>query len=60
MLHIPDMMDEEAYRAGDPMRIASVDALGMRSWLGVPLLKEGKLLGGVGFDRLYRHERPLC
>ena len=45
VLHIPDMMDEEAYRAGDPMRIASVDALGMRSWLGVPLLKEGKLLG---------------
>ncbi|MFL5077911.1 MAG: GAF domain-containing protein, partial [Microvirga sp.] len=45
VLHIPDMMDEEAYRAGDPMRTASVTGLGMRSWLGVPLLKEGKLLG---------------
>jgi GAF domain-containing protein/CheY-like chemotaxis protein len=57
VLHIPDMMDEEAYRAGDPMRIASVDALGMRSWLGVPLLKEGKLLGVV---TIYRGEvRPF-
>jgi two-component system NtrC family sensor kinase len=45
LLHIPDMMDEEAYRAGDPLRVASVKGLGMRSWLGVPLLKEGKLLG---------------
>ena len=57
VLHIPDMMDEEAYRDGDPMQIASVDALGMRSWLGVPLLKEGKLLGVV---TIYRGEvRPF-
>ena len=57
VLHIPDMMDEEAYRDGDPMRIASVDALGIRSWLGVPLLKEGKLLGVV---TIYRGEvRPF-
>src|SRR5205085_8856756 len=57
VLHIPDMMDEEAYRAGDPMRIASVEGLGMRSWLGVPLLKEGKLLGVF---TIYRGEvRPF-
>ncbi|MFL5223210.1 MAG: GAF domain-containing protein [Microvirga sp.] len=57
VLHIPDMMDEEAYRAGDPMRTASVTGLGMRSWLGVPLLKEGKLLGVF---TIYRGEvRPF-
>ncbi|MFL5173709.1 MAG: GAF domain-containing protein, partial [Microvirga sp.] len=57
VLHIPDMMDEEAYRAGDPMRTASVNGLGMRSWLGVPLLKEGRLLGVF---TIYRAEvRPF-
>src|SRR3954451_22897839 len=51
------MMDEEAYRAGGPMRTASVTGLGMRSWLGVPLLKEGKLLGVF---TIYRGEvRPF-
>ena len=57
VLHVPDMMDEEAYRAGDPLRVASVTGLGMRSWLGVPLLKEGKLLGVF---TIYRGEvRPF-
>ena len=57
VLHIPDMMDEEAYRAGDPLRVVSVTGLGMRSWLGVPLLKEGKLLGVF---TIYRGEvRPF-
>src|SRR3954451_13258168 len=51
------MMDEEAYRAGGPMRTASVTGVGMRSWLGVPLLKEGKLLGVF---TIYRGEvRPF-
>jgi len=57
VVHIPDLREDQGYRAGDPIRVASVDQLGMRSWLGVPLLKEGNL---VGVFTIYRIEiRPF-
>ena len=57
VVHIPDLREDEAYLAGDPIRTASVDLLGMRSWLGVPLLKEDNLLGAF---TIYRTEiRPF-
>ena len=57
MVHIPDLREDEAYRVGEPIRVASVDRLEMRSWLGVPLLKEGNLLGAF---TIYRTElRPF-
>ena len=57
VVHIPDLREDEAYRVGEPIRVASVDRLEMRSWLGVPLLKEGNLLGAF---TIYRTElRPF-
>jgi GAF domain-containing protein/HAMP domain-containing protein/anti-sigma regulatory factor (Ser/Thr protein kinase) len=57
VVHILDLREDEAYAAGDPIRVAAVDQLGMRSWLGVPLLKEGKLEGAF---TIYRTEvRPF-
>ena len=53
LVHIPDLREDEAYMVGEPIRVASVDRLGMRSWLGVPLLKEDELLGAF---TLYRTE----
>ncbi len=46
LVHIPDLREDEAYMVGEPIRVASVDRLGMRSWLGVPLLKEDEDLTG--------------
>jgi len=45
-VHIPDMMNDPAYDARDPLRMQSL-AAGMRSWLGVPMLKEGALVGAI-------------
>ena len=52
-IHIPDLMDDEAYRAGDPVRLATITAAGARTWLGVPLLKGGTLIGAIV---MYRKE----
>ncbi|HUN69223.1 MAG TPA: GAF domain-containing protein, partial [Burkholderiales bacterium] len=55
-VHIPDSMDDPAYREGDPIRMESVKG-GMRSWLGVPLLKDGEMTGAIV---IYRSEpRPF-
>jgi signal transduction histidine kinase len=56
-VHIPDIRAEEAYRQGDPLRVATADLLGARTFLAVPLLKDSAVLGaGV----IYRREvRPF-
>jgi signal transduction histidine kinase len=55
-VHIPDMMNDPAYDARDPVRMESLQA-GLRSWLGVPMLKDGGLVGAVV---VYRGEpRPF-
>jgi GAF domain-containing protein/HAMP domain-containing protein/anti-sigma regulatory factor (Ser/Thr protein kinase) len=56
VVHIHDVVDD-LYRARDPVRIGTVEGLGARTWLGVPLLKEGSLLGAF---TIYRGEvRPF-
>ncbi|MEO8134269.1 MAG: GAF domain-containing protein, partial [Betaproteobacteria bacterium] len=56
-VHIPDLIDDEAYRAGDPLRRRSVEVGGVRTWLGVPMLREGELIGVIA---IYRKEvRPF-
>lgn len=57
VVHIEDLVADEAYRQRDPLRLASVDLAGMRTFLSVPLVKEGALLGAFV---IYREEiRPF-
>jgi GAF domain-containing protein len=52
-IHILDMADSEEYRSGDPYRVYAVDIEGMRTWLAIPLVSNGR---GIGVIALYRRE----
>jgi len=55
-VHVADLMEEEAYRSGEPYRRALVDLGGARTLLVVPLRKDGVMLGQIA---IYRTEaRP--
>src|SRR3954447_3970121 len=47
LVHITDLMDSEAYRAGEPNRRALVDLGGARTLLAVPLLRDRRVIGCV-------------
>ncbi len=53
IVHIPDLIDDEAYRAGDPVRHALVELAGVRCTLGIALRK-GDAVQGVII--IYREE----
>ena len=56
-VHIADIRAERAYVEGDPNRRATADLGGARTYLAVPMLKEGELLGSF---TIYRQEvRPF-
>jgi signal transduction histidine kinase len=58
LVHIPDLRADEAYLARDPRMIALVESGGARTLVGVPMLKEGNLIGTIA---LYRREvRPFA
>ncbi|RDJ93481.1 GAF domain-containing protein, partial [Lacticaseibacillus rhamnosus] len=49
---------DDSYREGDPIRLESARLGGIRTWLGVPMLKDGELLGAIV---IYRKEvRPFA
>jgi signal transduction histidine kinase len=57
VFHIPDITADVAYFEGDPLRVATVELAGARTFLGVPMLKERKLVGAIV---MYRQEvRPF-
>jgi GAF domain-containing protein len=57
VVHIEDLATTEGYRSGQPRFRAFVDLGGTRSYLGVALRKDGRLLGSLG---IYRQEvRPF-
>ena len=57
LLHVADLREEQAYREQNPRLAALVDSAGARTFLGVPMLKEGELIGVIG---IYRQEvRPF-
>src|SRR5262245_811953 len=48
-----DVRDTEPYRRGEPVWIRTADHEGMRTLLGVPLVKDGRLVGSIA---VYRRE----
>ena len=56
-VHVPDIMEDEAYRANDPLRMRTVRLLRARTMAWVPLLKEGTPVGALGVFR--REVRPF-
>jgi signal transduction histidine kinase/HAMP domain-containing protein len=52
-VHIPDVTADPAYRDRDPLRVATADVERIRTWLGVPMVKERTLVGAIA---IYRHE----
>ena len=57
MFHIPDLKAETAYAARDSLRVVTVEQAGARSFVGVPMLKDDKLMGAIV---IYRQEvRPF-
>ncbi len=57
IIHVADMAQREAYKDGDPIAIRSVDIEGIRSFLTVPLMKDGKAIGCI--DLFRREVRPF-
>jgi two-component system NtrC family sensor kinase len=56
-VHIADIMDDEAYRAGDPHRMRTVEQLRARTCLWIPFVREEVVLGVAA---IYRHRvRPF-
>jgi GAF domain-containing protein len=47
VVHLPDLAAESAYAERDPLRVASVELAGARTFLAVPMLKEEKLVGAI-------------
>jgi GAF domain-containing protein/CheY-like chemotaxis protein len=57
VVHMPDARATRAYVERDPRAVASVELAGYRTVLGVPMLKEGELIGAMV---IYRQEvRPF-
>jgi GAF domain-containing protein/anti-sigma regulatory factor (Ser/Thr protein kinase) len=57
LVHIDDLAASGAYAERDPVVVAAVEMGGVRTMLGVPMLKEGELIGAI---LLYRQEvRPF-
>jgi len=57
IIHIHDIRAEDAYRQGDPLRRATVDLGGARTFIAIPMIHRDRLLGAFA---IYRQEvRPF-
>ena len=57
LVHVSDYKAEQAYLDGDPFVVAAADQLGIRTYLGVPVLKDEEIVGAIS---IYRKEvRPF-
>jgi GAF domain-containing protein len=55
-VHVPDLKDTPAYRAGGPITVGMVELVRARTFLVVPLLLKGEVIGNVA---VYRPEVRL-
>jgi two-component system, NtrC family, sensor kinase len=53
VFQIADLTADSAYAERDPLRVATVEIAGARTFLGVPMLKESQLVGAIV---VYRQE----
>jgi len=57
LVHILDVRGEDIYREGNALRIATADLAGARTFMAIPIVSEGRLLGAM---TIYRQEvRPF-
>jgi len=57
VVHVTDLRSDESYIGGNQFIIALADVVGARSFVAVPMVKEGKLVGSIN---MYRQEvRPF-
>jgi two-component system NtrC family sensor kinase len=47
VVHIPDLRADSAYTEREPLRVATVEQAGARSFIAVPMLKESELIGAI-------------
>ena len=50
-VHLTDLAEAQSYLERDPRMVEAVEVGGIRSVVGVPLLKEGELIGLIGIYR---------
>ena len=50
-VQVPDARETQSYRDGGPVTVNMVDVGGARTFLTVPLIKEGKVIGNIGIYR---------
>jgi two-component system NtrC family sensor kinase len=50
-VHITDMFADSSYTQGEPLRVAAIELGGVRSFLAVPLLRKGELIGNFSIYR---------
>jgi GAF domain-containing protein len=55
LLHISDLVEHQLYRAGDPIAKGAVELSGVRSLVGVPLVKDDASLGAFMIGRREAH-----
>ena len=53
VIHVADLVAEEAYTKGNPAYVAGVELGGVRTFLAVPMLKDNELIGAFA---VVRHE----
>jgi len=56
-IQVPDLRIDPSYLSGDPLPVAAADVAGVRTLLGVPMLRDKEVVGFIG---IYRKEiRPF-
>src|SRR5262249_12418713 len=56
-IQVPDLRNDPSYLIGEPLPVAAADVAGVRTLLGVPMLKDKEVVGFIG---IYRKEiRPF-